>query len=144
MNILTVPDRCLAQVCSEVPKGEECRPLIDAMFDTIENSGIGLAAPQVGEDKRIIVISYMSTKYAIINPVIEFNKKLRPRLVKEGCLSVPGQELHVRRWRKVKVSGFDRNWVPVEVGGKDFIAAIFQHEIDHLNGITIDQVGEYI
>ena len=137
MNIITVPDKRLLRVAEEVQQGEDCRTLIDEMFQIIRGCGIGLAAPQLGVNKRIIVVNYNSTRYAIINPVLDPNTKIKARVVEEGCLSVPGKRVQVKRWRKVKVRGFDENWRPMTVGGKEYLAAVFQHEIDHLNGIVI-------
>ena len=141
MNILTVPDANLLKIAAPVPSGEDCRELIEEMFQMIRGCGIGLAAPQLGIDKRIIVVCHESTRCAIINPAIEMNTKIRQKLFTEGCLSVPGKQFAVRRWRKVKVRGFNENWEPTCVGGKNYLAAVFQHEIDHLNGVVIGQEG---
>ena len=139
MKILTLPDKRLLRVAKEVPEDEDCWTLIEQMFTILGSTGFGLAAPQLGIDKRIIVINFNSTRHAIINPVLTPNTKIRPKLFDEGCLSVHGERVMVRRWRKVKVKGFDQNWKPITVGGKNYMAAVYQHEVDHLNGKVIGQ-----
>ena len=147
-RILEWPHEMLTKVITPVPHGEKCRDLVEAMFASMEYpNGIGLAAPQIGEDKRIIVINVPaiknrrnvsgSTKHAIINPEI-FWRKGAMEIAPEGCLSFPGAQVAVPRWPRIKVRGFDLRWNPITIGGKGLVARVLQHEIDHLMGRTLD------
>ncbi|MFR1707812.1 MAG: peptide deformylase [Clostridium sp.] len=113
---------------------ERTQILIDDMLDTMyEANGVGLAAPQVGILKRIVVIDIGDGPLILINPeVIETNGEVND---KEGCLSVPGKEGNVIRPKYVKVKAQDRNGNPIEIQGEDLLARALCHEIDHLNGI---------
>jgi len=151
-KVLTWPNNKLTKVAKEVKHGESCRALIEAMFEALEYpTGIGLAAPQIGVNKRVIVINVPamkngkllsgSTKHAIINPVIAW-KKGAMVLGPEGCLSFPGEQVIVPRWPRVKVQGFDVRWNPITIGGKGLVARVLQHEIDHLDGRTLDHYAQ--
>ena len=147
-KVLEWPNKMLTKVATKVPHGEKCRDLIEAMFDAMDfPTGIGLAAPQIGEDKCIIVIKVpaskrgrsvsCATKQVIINPSIIWKKggmEIKP----EGCLSFPGAQVMVPRWPRIKVIGFDLRWNPITIGGKGLVARVLQHEIDHLMGRTLD------
>lgn len=113
---------------------ERTQILIDDMLDTMyEANGVGLAAPQVGILKRIVVIDIGEGPLILINPeVIETDGEVND---KEGCLSVPGKEGNVIRPKYVKVKAQDRKGNPIEVQGEDLLARALCHEIDHLNGI---------
>lgn len=113
---------------------ERTQILIDDMLDTMyKANGVGLAAPQVGILKRIIVIDVGHGPLILINPeVVETNGEVEDR---EGCLSVPGQEGNVIRPQYVKVNAQDREGNPIEIQGEDLLARALCHEIDHLNGI---------
>ena len=147
-TVLKWPDKRLAKRAKPVPEGERCRELIDAMYDAMDYpNGIGLAAPQIGVDKRIIVIHVPaikkgvqvcgSTKQAIINPVITW-KRGAMEMGYEGCLSFEGIQVAVPRWPRIKVQGFNLRWEPITIGGKGLVARVLQHEIEHLDGITLD------
>lgn len=121
------------------------RETIDAMWELMEKShGIGLAAPQAGLSQRIIVVDTREAgeRFALINPVIEwFGGKKTP--LSEGCLSIPGVEAEVVRPSKVRVRGLDPDGREVEIEGSDLLAKVFQHEVDHLDGILfIDRLDE--
>ena len=146
-RIVTWPAKILTKVATPVEHGERCRELIDSMFASMDfPNGIGLAAPQIGVDKRVIVINVPafkngrmvqgSTKHAIINPVITWWKG-GPEIGKEGCLSFPDYQVMIPRFLRVKVQGFDIKWNPMTIGGKGLVARVLQHEIDHLNGRTL-------
>ena len=113
---------------------ERTQILIDDMLDTMyKANGVGLAAPQVGILKRIIVIDVGHGPLILINPeVVETNGEVEDR---EGCLSVPGKEGNVIRPQYVKVNAQDREGNPIEIQGEDLLARALCHEIDHLNGI---------
>ncbi len=101
-----------------------------------ENEGVGLAANQVGRLKRIFVAAYEDEEYAIVNPVIEERSEASEKDI-EGCLSIPEIRVEVERSCAVTVSGKDPSGTPVRVEAEGVLARIFQHEIDHLDGILI-------
>ena len=114
--------------------------LLDDMADTMyEADGVGLAAPQVGILKRVVVIDIGDGLIELINPeIIETEGEY---LDNEGCLSVPGECGHVLRPYRVKVRAQNRFGETVEIEGEELLARAFCHEIDHLDGILyIDKV----
>lgn len=121
---------------------EELRVLVRDMFETMYHAeGIGLAAPQVGVSKRVMVVDLrreeeLHAHVALVNPVITWKSDDTDKQA-EGCLSIPGiEDLVVRPWA-VKVEGFDPKGRPVATGGEELFARALQHEIDHLDGILI-------
>ncbi len=108
--------------------------LIDDMLDTMYDAkGVGLAAPQVGILKKIVVVDIGDGPFVLINPeIIEASGEVND---KEGCLSIPGQEGNVIRPKYVKVKAQNRKGEAIEVEGENLLARAFCHEIDHLNGI---------
>ena len=100
-----------------------------------EQSGVGLAAPQVGINQSMIVVDIGTGLYELINPKII--KREKHQTLEEGCLSVPGVCIKVRRAKKVIIQAFDQNAVPVTIEAEDLLACVFQHEIDHLSGKLI-------
>ncbi len=134
-NIRTEGDPILGKVCKEVkemtPRTAE---LIEDMLETMyEANGVGLAAPQVGILKRIVVVDVTGE-----DPIVLIN----PRIVEtsgeqtgaEGCLSVPGKSGVVTRPNYVKVMAYDCEMNPFEVEGTELLARAFCHELDHLDG----------
>ncbi len=113
---------------------ERTQILIDDMLDTMyKANGVGLAAPQIGILKRIVVIDVGQGPLILINPeLVETNGEVEDR---EGCLSVPGKEGNVIRPQYVKVKAQDREGNSIEIQGEDLLARALCHEIDHLNGI---------
>lgn len=99
------------------------------------NSGIGLAAPQVGINETMIVADTGSGLYKLINPKIV--KKEGYQVMEEGCLSIPGVCIKVKRAKKVWVEAQDENAKPFKIEAEDLLACIFQHEIEHLRGRLI-------
>jgi peptide deformylase len=112
-----------------------------------ENGWVGLAAPQIGVNKRIIVVSLMQTyedenfrTIPMINPEI-FEHSTDQCLDEEGCLSVPWEHGDVLRWNWIKVRFYDEKWQEKSLVLKNLAARIVQHEIDHLDGILfIDKI----
>jgi peptide deformylase len=99
-------------------------------------SGVGLAAPQIGICECLIVIDAgTGGLYKLMNPQIV--KKEGVWVMEEGCLSVPGVYLKIKRAKKVIVEAIDENAKPVKIEAEDLLACVFQHEIDHLNGKLI-------
>lgn len=108
--------------------------LIEDMFDTLyESGGVGLAAPQVGILKRIVVIDIGEGPLLLINP--EIVETSGSQTGSEGCLSLPGKAGQVTRPNYVKVRALDVNMEPVEYEGTELLARAFCHELDHLDGI---------
>lgn len=101
-----------------------------------ENEGVGLAANQIGRLKRIFVAAYEDEEYAIVNPVIEDRSEVCEK-DGEGCLSIPEIRVEVERSCAVTVSGKDPSGIPVCIEAEGRLARIFQHEIDHLDGILM-------
>ena len=117
----------------------DLHPFIESMFETMyEAQGIGLAAPQVGVSKRIIVVDIEKhhpeyPRIALINPIITL--AIGEELGEEGCLSLPGVRGMVRRAAIVKVEGLLPNGDKIEFDASNLMARVLQHEIDHLNGV---------
>ncbi len=122
--------------------------IIDDMFDVMyKERGIGLAAPQINVGKRIIVIDTGDKKdsvLALINPVIKgFSDNLEP--YEEGCLSLPNLLADVIRPTEILVSGITPAGDEVEFEASGLLARVFQHEVDHLDGLLfIDRIEKYI
>jgi peptide deformylase len=146
-NIRVYPDPVLRVNSQEVSEiNEETDELIRDMFEAMdEKAGIGLAAPQLGVLKRIIVVSIKEKKFerlALINPVISFFSE-DTVIMEEGCLSVPGVNMDVRRPSKIVVTGQTRSGRLVEINASGLLARVLQHEIDHLDGVLfIDKLRE--
>ena len=134
-QIRTMGDEVLEKVCKPV---KEMTPsltqLIDAMFDTMYSAeGVGLAAPQVGIRKRIVVIDVEDgNQYVLINPQITMTEGAQTGA--EGCLSVPGKSGTVTRPEKVTVRALDRNMQEFELTAEGLLARAICHECDHLDG----------
>ena len=134
-NIRILGDEILKKQAKEVtemtPKIEE---LIDDMFETMyDANGCGLAAPQVGIRKRIVVIDCGDQPLVLINP--EILETSVEQTGQEGCLSVPGKVGIVTRPNYAKVKALDENMDEIIVEGTELLARCLCHEIDHLNGI---------
>ena len=113
---------------------KKIRQLLDDMAETMyKTDGVGLAAPQVNVSKRIIVLDDGNGLIEVINP--EIVKKEGSQIGLEGCLSVPELFGDVERYDKIEVHGINRNNKKIKIKAEGFLAGIFQHEIDHLNGI---------
>lgn len=123
---------------------EKIKILIEDMFETMYNSeGVGLAAPQIGILKQVIVIDPGNEPLALINPQIIEQRGEHIGL--EGCLSIPGKSGEVKRPEYVKVKALDINGKPVIVEAKELKAVILCHEIDHLKGVLFtDKVIRYV
>ncbi len=140
-NIRTLGDAILKKEAKEIkemtPKIEQ---LIDDMFETMyEANGVGLAAPQVGIRKRLVVIDCGEEPYVLINPVIL--ETSGEQTGNEGCLSVPGKCGVVTRPNYVKAKAYDRNMKEYIIEGTELLARCLCHEIDHLSGIMyVDKV----
>jgi peptide deformylase len=144
LEIVTLPQAILRHKAHKVTDfGPDLQTLVDDMIDTMRQApGVGLAAPQVGESSRLMVVEYGDEEndeippklYVIANPEIT---RSSPETVlgTEGCLSVPGIQGDVERLESITVKGLNRHGRPMTVKAKGWLARIFQHEIDHLDGI---------
>lgn len=141
-TIRTEGDSVLTKKCRPV---EEMTPrlkeLVEDMLDTMyENNGVGLAAPQVGILKRIVVIDVGDGPLVLINP--EIMETSGEQTGDEGCLSVPGMSGQVTRPNYVKVKAFTEDMEEVEYEGEGLLARAFCHEIDHLDGKLYTELVE--
>lgn len=133
-NIREIGDEVLTKECREVKElNDRTRQLIDDMLDTMyEANGVGLAAPQVGVLKRIVVIDAGDGPLVLINPkIIETDGS---QTGSEGCLSVPGKAGNVTRPNYVKAVAFNRDMEEITVEGTELLARAICHECDHLDG----------
>lgn len=142
-QIRTIGDPILNKKCKEVKEvSKRTKQLIDDMFETMyDANGVGLAAPQIGVLKRIVVIETdEENSYVLINPVIlEMDGE---QVGYEGCLSVPGKTGIVKRPNHVKVKAFDENMQEFELEGEGLLARAICHECEHLEGeLYVDKVS---
>lgn len=141
-NILTSDDPALHKTCRKVTDfGERLHVLLDDMAETLyEANGVGLAAPQIGILRRVVVIDDGENLLELINP--EMISTEGEQTGPEGCLSVPGKYGVVTRPMKAKVRAQDRdgNWFEVE--GEELLARAFCHELDHLDGHVYTEIAE--
>lgn len=149
-TIVTLPEPILRRKAKPVTQFDDnLQTLIDDMIETMRQApGVGLAAPQVNIPERLIVVEYGEEEedengdviekpkklFAVINPeIIKFSKETE--LGVEGCLSIPGLVGEVERYSEVQVKGLNRHGKPVKIKAEGWLARIFQHEIDHVNGV---------
>lgn len=151
LKLYTYPDNVLRQKCQRVTQVDnELRHFLDDMLETMYvDKGCGLAAPQVGVTKRIIVLDPNPSDedlnarqpMYLINPEIIWHSE-ETVLFNEGCLSLPEQRAEVERFERVRVKYLDYNGQEREILADDLLAIILQHEIDHLDGILyIDHIS---
>ena len=138
-------DEILYKKCKTVEKFDnKLAILLDDMYDTMrERDGVGLAAPQVGILKRVVVIDIGEGKIELVNPTIIKEEGLQSG--NEGCLSVPGVFGIVERPNKVTVKAQDRNGNEITVTGEELLARALCHECEHLEGkLFLDRVIEFV
>ena len=143
-EIVTLPQAILRHKAHKVSDfGPGFQTLVEDMIETMRQApGVGLAAPQVGESTRLIVVEYGDEEneetppklYVLANPEITRSSE-DTVLGTEGCLSIPGIQGDVERLAAVTVKGLNRHGRPMTVKAKGWLARIFQHEIDHLDGV---------
>ena len=146
-EILIWPDPKLREKCLAVEQvDDEVRRLVEDLFETMyASNGVGLAAPQVGVPKRVVVIDSSprqegASPLALINPVI--TRTEGERVYEEGCLSVPGESEEVVRADKVWVTALDRDGKQFSVEADGLLAIAIQHELDHLEGVLfVDHIS---
>ena len=139
-KILTVDEPALHKVCRPVEKfDEKLHTLLEDMRQTlVDSQGVGLAAPQVGILRRVVLVDTGDEILELINPsLLETDGE---QVGAEGCLSVPGKYGIVNRPYYAKVKAQDRNGEWFECEGEELIARCFCHELDHLDGIIYTEV----
>ena len=134
-TIRVMGDEILEKKCREIKEmTPRIQELIDDMFDSMyEANGVGLAAPQVGILKRVVVIDTDGTGHVLINP--EILETDGTQTGQEGCLSLPGKYGIVTRPNYVKVRAYDENMEPFELEGEGLLARAICHECEHLEGV---------
>jgi peptide deformylase len=143
-EIITVPHPTLKKKARKVNDfGPQLQALVDDMVETMRAApGVGLAAPQIDIPLRLIVVEFGDEEdetvppklYAVINP--EITRHSQETLIGiEGCLSVPNLIGDVERYESITVKGLNRQGQPLKIKAEGWLARIFQHEIDHLNGV---------
>ncbi len=140
-TVRTIGDPVLLKKCKEVKEmNGRTRELIEDMIETMyEHDGVGLAAPQVGVLKRIVVIDVGEGPIVFINPVIL--ETSGSQCGQEGCLSVPGKAGNVTRPNYVKVKALNEEMEEFELEGEELLARAICHECDHLDGkLYVDMV----
>ncbi|MCA9388837.1 peptide deformylase [Candidatus Berkelbacteria bacterium] len=147
LKIKLFPAPVLTQKTNKI---DEITPAIQELIKSMTNAmrkarGVGLAAPQVGESLRLAMIEHRAEEndefediplQILVNPkIISFSRETDTE--KEGCLSIPGIEVPVKRARKIKVKALDENGEKIQFRATGFKARIIQHELDHLDGKLI-------
>ncbi|HVN56432.1 MAG TPA: peptide deformylase [Anaerolineaceae bacterium] len=144
LAITKLPDPVLRRKAHKVTEfNKDLQVLIENMIETLHNApGVGLAAPQVSVLERVIVVEFGDEEdedapkklYVLVNP--EFMKVSTEKVMgTEACLSIPGLWGDVERHQEVVVKGLNRAGKPIKIKARGWLARIFQHEIDHLDGI---------
>ncbi len=145
LDIMKLGEEVLREKCTDVTMFDDAlHILIQAMYETLEEAdGIGLAAPQVGVDKRFFIVSLPDgTKKEFINPKIT-GTSVETGPYEEGCLSLPGVYHDVIRPTKVIISAKDADGNPFTLKASGLLARVIQHEYDHLDGVLfIDHLNE--
>ena len=134
-NIVTVGDPVLTKVCRPVTKFDDrLSQLIDDMIETLHDAnGAGLAAPQIGVLRRVVIVNTEGEDWELVNPeIVEVSEEEQTGI--EGCLSLPGRWGIVTRPYTVRVRAQDRDGAAFEVEDEDITARCFCHEIEHLDG----------
>jgi peptide deformylase len=150
-TIVTLPDPVLRRKARPVTKfDKDLQTLIDDMIETMRAApGVGLAAPQVGVPERVIVVEYAEPEevkegeepkevepklYVMVNPeIVKVSQETEVGV--EGCLSIPKLVGEVERTYEIRLKGLNRRGQPVKLKAQGWLARIFQHEVDHVNGV---------
>jgi len=152
VELVKAPNPLLRQTSEEVKEIDSVRELAQELVDFLDThradnpAPISLSGPQLGQLVRVIAFRRNATPdgdiEVLINPTLVYAKN--SHIVRELCLSLPGKIFTVRRHKIVKISGVTLDGVERSFRGRDVLAQIFEHELGHLNGILIDQVGEKV
>jgi peptide deformylase len=153
LEIITLPNPILRRKARKVTEfGKDFRLIVDDMVETMrEAPGVGLAAPQVAISLRLIVVEYGDDEdetipkklFVLANPdIVEKSEEMVLGI--EGCLSVPGLIGEVERHESITVKGQNRHGQTVKIKANGWLARIFQHEIDHLEGIVYTDLTDKV
>jgi peptide deformylase len=164
-TIVTLPDPVLRRKARPVTTfDKDLQTLIDDMIETMRDApGVGLAAPQVGISERLVVIEYAEDEEEDNEEIAEEDPKpikpkqlfviINPEIVKaseekvmgvEGCLSIPGLVGEVERHEALQIKALNRRGKPLKIKAEGWLARIFQHEIDHLNGVVFTDLATQV
>ncbi|MFA5133595.1 MAG: peptide deformylase [Patescibacteria group bacterium] len=137
--IITYPNKLLRQksqpvTADEIESGETKKIIAEMRKELKKSGGVGLAAVQIGVPKQIILVEVDNDIHAFINTKIT-KRSWKKISIEEGCLSVPGVNGYVKRSAVLKLEALDENGRELELEAQGYTAIIFQHEIDHTNGI---------
>ena len=149
LSLVTIPTPTLRERSVEVDKSKigtpEFQTFLDNLMETMfVEDGIGIASPQVGRNERIFIVNEKKGPAAYINPTVELLTDLTEES-HEGCLSVPKASGIVMRAKKVRVTALNRHGRSVSVTAKGYMATVYQHEFDHIEGILyIDKAVKII
>jgi peptide deformylase len=153
LEIVSIPEPVLRRKAHKIAEfDKDFQILADNMIETMrEAPGVGLAAPQVGVSSRLIVVEFGSEEdeeapkklYVVANPEIVTKSEEKVKAV-EGCLSVPELAGLVERHIEIQVKGMNRFGKPFKIKAAGWLARIFQHEIDHLDGIVFTDIAERV
>jgi peptide deformylase len=140
-RVVQYTENSIHQRSNEIPleaiTSGKLRGLIKNMRDTMfKENGVGIAAPQIGDNRRAIIVETKHGPLVVLNPVLH-GRSILQETQDEGCLSVKGIFGTVRRHRALSVTGIDEQGRPIKLQARGLLARIFQHEVDHLNGILI-------
>lgn len=138
LSLVTEPNAILRQENSSIKEiTAEIKQLILDMAETMKNAnGVGLAAPQIGKNLRLCIISTEKGILTLINPKIIW-KSLRKITEEEGCLSCPNVSIKVKRSKIIYIKALNEKGQPISFRAEGFFARVIQHEVDHLDGILI-------
>ena len=140
-NILKEGDERLRKKSRPVTDfNERLWTLLDDMYETMKDGGVGIAAPQVGVLRRAVVIDVGEGKHELVNPVIV--EQSGDQCGGEGCLSIPGQSGLVHRPAQLRLKAQDRYGKPFELEAEGYFAVAVCHEVDHLDGILFIDKAE--
>jgi len=136
LELIIYPHPVLRRKSEEVKKMDEVKDILNKMWEVMYTyKGIGLAAPQVGINKRVMIMDVENKKICLINPyIIEKEGEVTEE---EGCLSLPNIFLSVPRAQEIVVEGWDAEGKKVKLKMVDLMARVVQHEVDHLEGVLI-------
>jgi peptide deformylase len=152
-EIITLPDKTIRQKARKVSSfGPDLQSLIDDMVETMRSApGVGLAAPQVNVPLRVIVVEFNESEdeeippklSVVVNPEItRFSSE--DEIGTEGCLSIPGIVGDVERPLTVTIKGLNRRGQPLKIKASGWLARIFQHEVDHVDGVLFVDRAERV
>jgi len=152
-EVVTIPDPVLRRKARKVTTFDgDLQKLIDDMVETMrEAPGVGLAAPQIAISERLVVVEFGDEEdetvepklYVVVNPEIVKNSEEKVNGV-EGCLSIPNIVGDVDRFESIVVKGQNRNGKPIKIKASGWLARIFQHEIDHLEGVLFTDLANQV